>query len=673
MTYPRIGRVRPTGVTSHMVAASRRPELSTPTVAIVGLGPKGLYSLERLVAEFGAKPLDTGLLVVAFNRSSYFGTSPIYDPEQPDYILLNINIGEIDLWNTDDPAIVAGRGPSFSSWYQKEFAPHTPLTGHEYLPRALVGRYLHHGFRRVVSHLPPGMEVSCLVGEVTDIVPNSAGYTLSYVDANGLTNKFPADKVLLATGHSQVQLGTEERSYQRFATQYPQASYIPFVYPVVANMSEIPAGVRVAMKGIGLTFVDTVLTLTEGRGGFFERTSDGCLSYQVSGHEPQTIIPFSRTGLPMAPKAHDLPSALRPLTFVTPDRLARIRHRSQEGKIDLERDIWPLFELEMEMEYYRVAMGSGPERLELDACDDDAEAVRRVIRSFLQSHPDQERFDYWSVLDPVGKRHVTPGPKFHSFVERYMEQEIARARLGLSRSAVKAAISIWYEVRTVLSPFIGFGGLTPESHRRLMDRYHPLLKRVVFGPPIISVEKLLALQKAGILDFSAARNPLVLTDEPSGCFELRCTSIPGAAARAEILVDARYPEVNILRDATPLYRNLRSRGMVRTFENQSTVERVSAYRPGAIDMTDDMRFVVDERGAPNEDIAVIGIPTEGNLLGNLSVTRDDYAGIWAATVLRQLHGREPSREAGAQPSDAAGHQLRRDQLQPEVDPHEAQR
>ncbi len=436
-----------------MVAASGRPEPGTPTVAIVGLGPKGLYSLERLVAEFCAHPLDTGLHVAAFNGSGYFGVSPVYDPEQPDYILVNTGIGKIDLWGVDDPPIVAGRGPDFSSWYQEEFAPQTPLRGHEYLSRAVVGRYLHHGFRRILSHLPSGMEVSCLVGEVTDIVSSGAGYTLSYVDAAGLTHEMLVDKILLATGHSQTRPEAEERSYQRFATQHRQALYIPFVYPVVTSLNEIAAGTRVAMKGIGLTFIDAVLALTEGRGGVFERTLDGCLSYRVSGHEPQTIFPFSRTGLPMAPKPHDLSSALRLLTFVTPDRLGRIRRRSQEGKIDLERDVCPLFELEMEMEYYRVAMGIGPERSELEACGGDAEAMRRVIHSFLQSHPGQERFDYWSVLDPVGGCHVAGGPEFHSFVELYMEQEIARARLGLSHSAVKAAISIWREVRSALTRF----------------------------------------------------------------------------------------------------------------------------------------------------------------------------------------------------------------------------
>ena len=186
-------------------------------------------------------------------------------------------------------------------------------------------------------------------------------------------------------------------------------------------------------------------------------------------------------------------------------------------------------------------------------------------------------------------------------------------------------------------PFLRFGGLTPESHQKLIEFYYPRLKRVAFGPPIINIEKLLALQRAGLLDFSAARNPRVLSDETSGCFELRCDEFSGAAkVLAEVLVDARYPATDIPRDATPLYRNLHRRGMVRAYENRSQIQDEFAYRPGAIDMTEGARFVVDIKGVVNQDIAVIGIPTEGNLVGNLTMARDEYAGIWAAEVIKQL-------------------------------------
>ena len=59
-------------------------------------------------------------------------------------------------------------------------------------------------------------------------------------------------------------------------------------------------------------------------------------------------------------------------------------------------------------------------------------------------------------------------------------------------------------------------------------------------------------------------------------------------------------------------------------------------------MTEGSRFVVDQRGVGNRDLAVIGIPTEGNLVGNLTVTWDPYSAEWAAQVIAQLRQAESS-------------------------------
>jgi hypothetical protein len=612
----------------------------TNSVAIVGLGPKGLYCLERLLAESKARPLHHALHIHVFNRSFHFGASPIYDPDQPEYILVNISIGEIDLWDVTEPPIVAGRGQGFVDWYQARFGP-PRLTGDEYLSRAVVGRYLIEGFQRILEHLPTGVTVSCHVGEVVDIRPTGSHYEAEFVAENGQTQDIKIDKVLLATGHSRLGPGPLEQRYEAFASKHSSATFIPFVYPVVESMRPVPAKARVAMLGVGLTFIDAVLELTEGRGGRFNRSADGSLSYTASGKEPRSIIPFSRTGLPMAPKAFDLPVFLRPLTFFTPDAIDQLRREATDGKLDFEKDLWPLFELEMQLNYYRVTMGSGPERARLESCGNDARAMLAVIESYLTMHPKQHAFDYQRALDPVGQRRFATGEEFTYFIAQYMKQEISFARTGQAGCGVKAALDIWYEVRKTLGSFLKFGGLTPESHRRLIDHYFPLLKRVVFGPPIINIEKLLALLRAGLLDFSVAQHPRVLNDEAGGCFELRSDEIPGAVVRAEILVDARYPRPNIPHDATPLFRNLRRRGMVRAYENRFC-GNPAAYCPGAIDMTEGTQFVINDQGIANEDIAVVGIPTEGNLVGNLTLARDDYSAIWAAEVVRQLRCRQES-------------------------------
>ena len=571
------------------------------------------------------------------NRSSYFGASPVYDPEQPEYILVNVSVGEIDLWSATDPPVAAGKGPSFVDWYHQEFQPDSPLTGDEYLSRAVVGRYLVDGFHRLLDHLPPRVSVSCHTGEVLDIRRNGQGYELEFADNDGYKDEIRTHKILLATGHSRPVPGEKEKRYSTFAAQHPGLAFIPFVYPVKKSMAPIPAGARVAMNGIGLTFIDAALELTEGHGGRFVR-SGSSLSYEPSGSEPLSIIPFCRSGLPMTPKAHDLPPFMRPLTFLTPTAVAELRTRTPGGKLDLERDLWPLVELEMDLHYYRVVMGD--ESSKLDACGSDGAAIRRVIDCYLQEHPSQVRFDYRQALDPVGRQRFNDGREFTAFVAEYMDQEIARAKLGQSGCGIKAAIDIWYEVRKELGAVLQFGGLTPESHRKLIEHYFPRFKRIVFGPPIINIEKLLALVRAGLIDFSVARNPCVLADESAGCFELRCDENPKAVMQAEILVDARYPSTNILWDAAPLYRNLQRRGLVRAFENRSLAPDVAGYVPGAIDMIEGSNFVVDGEGVVNEDISVIGIPTEGNLIGNKTIARGDYPSTWAAQVIRQLACKE---------------------------------
>jgi hypothetical protein len=495
------------------------------------------------------------------------------------------------------------------------------------------------GFQRILSQLPEGVTVTCHVGEVVDLRPAmGGGYDLDAVSGDGRVEEIRVEKIMLATGHSKLLPGPAEKHYQSFASRHSRATFIPFVYPVVETMAPIPAGARVAMQGIGLTFIDAVLELTEGRGGRFVRDAAGALSYERSGREPGAIFPFCRTGLPMTPKAHDLPLHDHPLTFFTEEALAGLRERSAEGKLDLDRDLLPLMELEMELRYYGGTMGE--ERHRLDACGSDPRAARRVIDAYLAAHPEVERFDYRRVLDPIGGREFESGEQFTAFVTGYMEQEIARARRGHAGCAVKRSVDLWYEIRKALGTVLPFGGLTPESHRLLIDGYYPRFKRVAFGPPIVNIEKLLALTKAGLLDFSVARRPVVLTDEDEGCFELRCEGAH-ATARSEVLVDARYPSTDIARDATPLYRTLHERGLVRAFENRPATPGGAGYHPGAIDMTA-ARFVVGGSGVVNEDIAVIGIPTEGNLVGNLTIARDESPGMWAAALMGQLRRAGPA-------------------------------
>ncbi|NES20691.1 MAG: FAD/NAD(P)-binding protein, partial [Symploca sp. SIO3E6] len=121
---------------SKLATAQSIPQQPTPkqihTIAIVGSGPKGFFCLERLLAEFQAAPLQLPLQIHVFNRSPHFGASPVYDPNQPEYIAANLNTALVDSWDAPHPPSVAGRGPSFVDWYHQLKGPPQPLTGEEY-------------------------------------------------------------------------------------------------------------------------------------------------------------------------------------------------------------------------------------------------------------------------------------------------------------------------------------------------------------------------------------------------------------------------------------------------------------------------------------------------------------------------------------------------------------
>jgi hypothetical protein len=121
-------------------------------------------------------------------------------------------------------------------------------------------------------------------------------------------------------------------------------------------------------------------------------------------------------------------------------------------------------------------------------------------------------------------------------------------------------------------------------------------------------------------------------DAASGRFELLSRLSGGGRARADVLIDARFPSNHVEREATSLYRSLLARGLIQPFAN-------GGYRPGAIDVTPDTQCVIGADGIANPDIAVIGIPNEGNLVGNLTVTRSPFSARWAVHTVEQLSNR----------------------------------
>lgn len=241
-----------------------------PRIAILGCGPRALWALERLAAH-AASPgagLPRGVDVLG---PDLLGAGRVYDPDQPDYLRLNVTSAVVDAWCGD-----AGRGPSLDAW-REQYRPGS--SADPFPPRALTGRYLHAQAQAVVSELHRrGIPVRQRHRRVCRLHQRPDGW---HLDGQG-----PYDRVLLTPGHAWDWPGALRHSW---AAGLPPLH--PAVFPVQDLLArpELRPGATVLVRGAALTAIDALLALTLGRG-------------QAPGEAELRIVLSSRTGALMLPK-----------------------------------------------------------------------------------------------------------------------------------------------------------------------------------------------------------------------------------------------------------------------------------------------------------------------------------------------------------------------------------
>lgn len=598
-------------------------------VAIIGGGPKGIYGFERLTAWLKINPPMERTEIHIFNRSDSFGAGENYRVEQPTYLLMNNPVGEINMWGEKLPLPVVPQAFSFLEWILHTAGMN--ISYNDYASRAMAGRYLSHGFNLINSNLPENVVGKYIVGEVVDIYKNSGKYSLSLEVEGAGINHFQEglfDHVLLATGHPKRRETTESLNIQLFVDEHEKTGYIPFVYPADKVFAQVTPDCSVGIKGMGLTFVDAVLALTEGKGGRFERVEETEeLVYIPSGEEPKVIYPFSRSGLPMIPR-RSTPRENNQLIFFTNSTLQRINFGK---KLNFKQQIWPLLRQEMIYAYYDIAIKNTGEPGGLSDCD-EIEDVERYVAEYHEKNSSKTHFDVEQFLDPLLETEVHQGKTYNQCIEALYSVYLQEARKGELRSPLAAVTAVWRKASSLFCEIYSFGGLTPESQRYFDCSIRGKLNRVTFGPPVKSAEKLYALMKFGIVNFDAAKNPILVLDKRNGQFILQ--SRPnGNRFPVQYLVDARIPKVTLADDSGPLFRNLLNRGLISIYENSYGKE---SYQPGAVNITS-QGFVIDKNGSINQKITVTGTPTEGITFDNdtLSRERNNFVDHWAEFISKE--------------------------------------
>lgn len=479
--------------------------------------------------------------------------------------------------------------------------------------------------------MPSNLKVVEWVAEVIDLIKEENGYKAEIKISNQKPHILPYvfDYVLLATGHATAE--AKDSMHTDDLVRSNGCAHVPVVYPVDHNLNVIVPQSTVGIKGMGLTFVDAVLALTEGRGGRFGKDLYGSLHYQASGLEPRVIIPFSKSGIPMIPRLEMKRRKKRALRFFTPQRVAQL-HR-QKRKIDFEEDIWPLLSLDFYHTFYcpifeTYAFSAGfSERTSISAA-----ILLQGINDFHRAFPQVQRFDLEKFLIPTKGEVFDSASAFHDFIEDYLKTYTEQAKYLADYSPLIALTTVWSSAAPLFGKIYAHGGLSPLSQADFISRYVPLLNRVSYGPPLSSMEKILTLSRQGIIDFSFATD---MTLEETDKNEVTITSqIDGTSQNLDTLINARVPKTHLPSCTSGLYHKLLTKGEIRLFEN---IDQHGTFTPGCLSITY-AGFVRDINGRINRAIAATGTPTEGILFDNdaLSPTRNNVVNKWCAIVINEL-------------------------------------
>jgi uncharacterized NAD(P)/FAD-binding protein YdhS len=470
------------------------------------------------------------------------------------------------------------------------------ITPHDFLPRRLMGQWLHWCYQTIVASSPSNVSVIHHRTTAVDIEPTENDREFVHLEYGG---GVLVDQVILTVGHT---------------PDHPEPNATPGTispYPT-SHLSELIApGANVAVAGLGLVALDVVAELTAGRGGTFHKR-DGHLRYTPCGREP-VIYLFSRSGLPYATKSVESKDSTGEYVPVicTPNAAAALRpgrdkHLSR-GLVAFRRDLLPLLLAEMQVRFYResAAIENGPAAE--DAVTSD------LARAWSEGQFEAVIESYAARFGALDARRLLLGDGWESAylsaedyengVYKEIQTDVAESLMEGHTSPVKAALETLRVLRDTVRSVVDFQGLDVESYLEFHYSFGNRIKAAVAGPPAYRAQELLALMDANIVRVPFGPSPIVEPVDGNG-YVIRSTQlVEPYSQRVDHLVRGYLPDPTIERTRSPLLSRLSARGRIRSCS-------YGEVNVGSIDLTTDSN-PVGSNGQVQDRIWVFGALTEG--------------------------------------------------------------
>lgn len=588
--------------------ASATPGTATDAhVAIVGAGPRGTSTLERLCASATEFLTPGSRLTVHVVDPSPPGAGRVWRTDQSQQLLMNTVSSQITLY-TDKSVTCEGPirpGPSLYEW-AVTVGGKPDLGPDDYPTRAFYGKYLAWVFSETVRGAPEGVEVEVHAARAVRLDDGPGGSQVLTLSTGKAIYGLSA--VMLALGHLPLLRSPEELQLATHAARQG-LRYIEPSNPADVELDAVAPGESVFLRGLGLNFFDYMALLTLGRGGRFvkDETDGGKLRYIPSGTEPR-MFAGSRRGIPYQSRGANqkgVDGRHEPF-LLTEEVIAGFRRRAESGNPpDFLEEIWPLVAKEVETVYYGLLLKQlGREQTGFQgrylAVPYASPQETEILDEF--DVPADKRWSWDRISKPQGKRSFSSAAEWRDWLISYLREDAAEAALGNVDGPLKASLDLLRDLRNEVRLIVDHAGLGGNSRRDHLDGwYTPFNGFLSIGPPQLRIEQMAALMEAGVLEVVGPRPEVRAT---GGGWLVRSPAVPGESVRVTTLIEARLPEPDLKRTADGLLSHL-----LRT--NQCRSHTLDGYDTGGLDVTKAPYHVIDALGRPHPRRFAVGVPTEG--------------------------------------------------------------
>ncbi|MEU2286344.1 FAD/NAD(P)-binding protein [Streptomyces sp. NPDC013178] len=547
------------------------------SLVVVGAGPRGTGLIERIAANAPELYAGPGLDIHLVDPHPP-GAGRIWRAAQSPLLWMNSHAEDVTMF-TDETVDMAGPvrpGPTLHEW--------AGIDGRTFADRQLQGAYLSWVHEQAVAALPPQVAVHHHPRRALRIGGPREGRQQVWLE--GRPGPLPADLVVLALGHLDAELDDEQRVLAAYATEHG-LTHLPPDFTADSDLSALPPGEPVLVRGFGLAFVDLMVLLTEGRGGRYEGDA-----YVPSGREPVLYV-GSRRGVPYHSKiGYDWSGERPPLPrFLGPAEIDGLLARP--GGFDFRRDVWPLVEKELGFAHYHRLFTAHPERTAIAWTDFEekyAAADGAVEREALVASavPDpRDRLDLAALDRPLDGVRYGSFEEFQEGLRGYVEDDLGRRH----DPEYSADLAVSLGLLSVYGQLVRLGDIG--------SWWHGFFSHLASGPPGPRLRQLLALSRAGVLKFVGADMAVRAED---GVFRASSATVPGFSVAARALVEARLPEPTVRRARDPLLRGLHEDGAAETADGLLRVDRLDGR-------------LLDRAGRPHPRRFALGPHTDGRTPG----------------------------------------------------------